>query len=95
MHAVLHAQHLDGRALLLQALEQRALHLHLLGQLRQDGGWQLLGVSHQHHPARVQVTVHVRTSHSNKAVLIRTAQTNHEYNNHSLHVRISLQTPEL
>jgi hypothetical protein len=29
VHAVLHAEHLDGRALLLQPLKQRALHLDL------------------------------------------------------------------
>lgn len=52
VHAVLHAEHADGRAAALEALEQGSLHLHLASQLGEDGGGELLGVPDQHHPER-------------------------------------------
>lgn len=38
VHAVLHAEHLDGRALLLQPLKQGALHLDLQGRNEHENG---------------------------------------------------------
>jgi hypothetical protein len=50
VHAVLDLKHVDGAPPLLQALEETPLKEQVLATLRQDGGWKLLGVSHQYHP---------------------------------------------
>lgn len=42
---------MNGASALLQALKQAPLEQQVLAALRQDGGGELLGVSHQHHPA--------------------------------------------
>ena len=55
VHAVLDCQHDDGCASGLQALEQTALQLQVLGLLTQHCCRQLLGVSHKNSSACITI----------------------------------------